>query len=138
MQKGLEETWHRTSPTSFQAHTRDMEFYRERISKTNPKFFRPRSLFRGLPRGISLAKHLFRGGTNRFFGKPCFCPLPKRGRFDENDENDGFAFYPLSTRASLLRPPKTTKMTKMAGVTQAKAWFRKSQVCSSLTCFSWI
>ena len=31
---------------------------------------------------------------------------------------------------SLLRPPKTTKM---AGVTQAKAWFRKSQVCSSLT-----
>ena len=25
------------------------------------------------------------------------------------------------------------KMTKMAGVTQAKAWFRKSPVCSSLT-----
>ena len=29
------------------------------------------------------------------------------------------------TRASLLRPPKTTKMAQMAGVTQAKAWFRK-------------
>ena len=66
------------------------------------------------------------GGTKRGFGKLCFCPLPKRGRFDENGENDEFAFYSLKTRASLLRPPKTTKMTKMAGVTQAKAWFRKS------------
>ena len=65
--------------------------------------------------------------------KKVFCPLkPKRGRFDENGENDKFAFYPLKTRASLLRPPKTTKMTKMAGVTQAKAWFRKSRACSSL------
>ena len=61
------------------------------------------------------------------------CRYPaKRGRFDENCENDEFAFYPLKTRASLLRPLKTTKMTKMAGVTQAKAWFRKSRVCSSL------
>ena len=66
-----------------------------------------------------------RGGTNRVFGKPCFCPLPKRGRFDENGENDEFAFYPLKARVSLLRPPKTTKMTKMAGVTREKAWFRK-------------
>ena len=40
-------------------------------------------------------------------------------------KNDEFAFYPLKTRASLLRPPETTKMTKMAVVTQAKAWFRK-------------
>ena len=52
-----------------------------------------------------------RGGTNRAFGKPCFCPLPKMGRFDENGEDDEFAFYPLKRRASLLRPPKTTKMT---------------------------
>ena len=72
------------------------------------------------------------GRTNRVFGKPCFCALPKRGHFDENGANDEFAFYPLKTRASLLRPPKTTKMTKMAGVTQEKAWFRKGQVCSSL------
>ena len=71
-----------------------------------------------------------RGGTNGVFGKPCFCPLPKRGRFDENGENDEFAFYPLKTRASLLRPLKTTKMTKMAGVTQEKAWFSKSRVCT--------
>ena len=78
-------------------------------------------------------RFLFRGGTNRVFGKPCFCPLPKRARFDENGENDEFAFYPLKTMASLFRPPQTTKMTKMAGVTQEKAWFRKSQVCSSLT-----
>ena len=74
----------------------------------------------------------FRGRTNRVFGKPCFCPLPKRGHFDENGENDEFAFYPLKTRVWLLRPPKTTKMTKMAGVTQEKAWFRKGRVCSSL------
>ena len=33
-------------------------------------------------------------------GKPCFCPLPKRrGRFDDNGENDEFAFFPLKTRA---------------------------------------
>ena len=68
-----------------------------------------------------------RGGTNRVFGKPCFCPLQKRGRFDENGENDESAFYPLKTRASLLGPPKTTKMTQMPGVTQAKAWFRNSR-----------
>ena len=70
-----------------------------------------------------------RGGTNRVFGKPCFCPLPKRGRFDENSENDEFALYPLKTRVSLLKPPKTTKMTK---ITQEKAWFGKSRVCTSL------
>ena len=68
-----------------------------------------------------------RGGTNRVFGKPCFCPLPKRARFDENGENDEFAFYPLKTMVSLLRPLQTTKMTKMAGVTQEKAWFRESR-----------
>ena len=71
-----------------------------------------------------------RGGTNRVFGTPCFCPLPKGGRFDENGENDEVAFYPLKTGVSLLRPPKTTKM---AGVTQEKAWFRKSRASSSLT-----
>ena len=26
------------------------------------------------------------------FGKPCLCPLLKRGDFDENGENDEFAF----------------------------------------------
>ena len=73
-----------------------------------------------------------RGRTSRVFGKPCLCPLPKRGHFDENGENDEFAFYPLKTRVWLLKPPKTTKMTKMAGVTQEKTWFRKGRVCSSL------
>ena len=75
-----------------------------------------------------------RGRTNRVFGKPCLCPLPKTGRFDENGENDEFAFYPLKTRVWLLRPPESeTKTTKMAGVTQEKAWLRKGRVCSSLT-----
>ena len=77
-----------------------------------------------------LQSQIGKTGTNRVFGKPCLCPVSKRGRFDESGENDECAFYPLKTRASLLRPPKTTKMTKMAGVTQAKAWFRKSWVCS--------
>ena len=53
---------------------------------------------------------------------------PKKGRFDENSENAEFAFYPLETRASLLRPLKTTKM---AGVTQARHG-SESRVCSSL------
>ena len=75
--------------------------------------------------GDEVVTYLFcRGDTNRVFGKPCLCPVPKRGRFDENGENDEFEFYPLKTRASLLRPPKMTKMTK---ITQAKAWFRKSR-----------
>ena len=73
------------------------------------------------------------GGTNRVFGKPCFCPLPKRGRFDENGENYEFAFYPLKTRVSPLIPPKTTIMTKMAGATREKAW-GENPVCSSLSC----
>ena len=60
------------------------------------------------------------------YGEPCLCPLPEFvGRFDENGENDEFAFYPLKTRASLLRPPKMMQMKKMAGATQAKAMVRK-------------
>ena len=49
------------------------------------------------------------------------CEPLRRGRFDENGENDEFAFDPQKTKASLLRTPKTTKVTKMAGVTQAEA-----------------
>ena len=40
----------------------------------------------------------------------------------------------MPLRIVLLRPPKTTKMTKMAGVTQAKAWFRKSRVSLGENC----
>ena len=69
------------------------------------------------------SRHIFGVEQTVLLVKHDFCPLPKRGRFDENGENDGFAFYPLKARASLLRPPKTTKT---AGVTQAKAWFRKA------------
>ena len=42
------------------------------------------------------------------------------------------ALYPPETGALLLRPPKTTKMIRLAGVTQAKAWFTTSMVFSSL------
>ena len=70
--------------------------------------------------------------TNFGVAQTVFLSPAKRGRFDENGENDEFTFYPLKTGVSLLGPPKTTKMTKMAGVTQEKAWFRKNLVCSSL------
>ena len=53
-----------------------------------------------------------RGGTTRVFGKLCFCPLPKGAVWTKTAKNGEFAFYPLKTRASPLRPPKTTKMTK--------------------------
>ena len=79
-----------------------------------------------IARLASVVHFYSRGGTNRVFGKPCFCPLPKRGRSDENGENDEFAVYPLKTRVSLLRPPKTTKMTKMAGVTQERHGLEKA------------
>ena len=59
-----------------------------------------------------------------FFGKPCFCPLPKTGLFNENGKNRECAFYPPKTRDSLLRPPKTTKM---AGVTQMFRDFREAR-----------
>ena len=65
-----------------------------------------------------------------FLAKPCFCPVPERGSWDENGDNDGFAFYPLKTSASLLRPPKMKKMTK---ITQAKAWFTHGMALCSLT-----
>ena len=71
-----------------------------------------------------VSKDLKIGVAQTVFLVPC-----ERGRSDENGENGEFAFYPLKTRASLLRPPK---MTKIAGVTQAKAWFRKSRFCPSL------
>ena len=29
---------------------------------------------------------------NGAFGKPCLCPLPTKGAFDENGENDEFTF----------------------------------------------
>ena len=59
----------------------------------------------------------------------------KRAPFWRKRRNDKFAFYPLKTRASLFRLPKTMKMTKMAGVTHAKAWFRKSRVSSLIPLF---
>ena len=81
-----------------------------------------RSVFGWSPRAKS-----FSGWHEPCFGKPCFCPCENlRGRFDENGENDEFAFYSLKTRAS-------TKMAKMTKIAQAKARFRKSRVCCFLS-----
>ena len=91
-------------------------------------------LERGLFRTVHFLEILLelRDSKDSSSGKTPFVMTPFPVPTDENGENDEFAFYPLKTRASLLRPPRTTKMMKMAGVTQANAWFRKSQVCSSL------
>ena len=58
---------------------------------------------------------------NSGWHKPCFwqtmfLSLVKRGCFDENGKNDEFTSFLLKTRVSLLKPPKTTKMTE---ITQA-------------------
>ena len=62
------------------------------------------------------------GCRNGRFGKRLFCPLPKTGGFDENrrKENSDIAFCPQKQGILLLGTRKSTKMTKMAGVTPAK------------------
>ena len=72
---------------------------------------------------------LFGVAQTVFLVNRVFVSFQQGGRFDEKGENDEFAVYPLKARVSFLRPPKTTKM---AVVTQAKTWFGKSGVCSSL------
>ena len=62
----------------------------------------------------------FRGGTNRVFGKPCFCPLPKRGHFDENGENDECAFYLLKTSGFALQTPENDENDENGGCHSGK------------------
>ena len=89
------------------------------------KHFRPGTQSGGLVTGVTEKLFVCQTFMRPFFGVAQ--TVPKRGRFDETAKTTNcIAFYPLKTRVSLLRPPKTTKMTKMAGVTQAKAWFRKN------------
>ena len=68
------------------------------------------------------------GCWNGRFGKRCFCPLPKTGGLRKIGDNSDIAFYPQKQGFLLLGPRKSTKMTKMAGVTQAKWPFAKSTV----------
>ena len=72
-----------------------------------------------------------RAGTNRVFGKPCFGPPPKKGPFWRKRRKRQICILPTANKGFAPQTPKTTKMA-MAGVTQEKAWFRKSRVCSSL------
>ena len=60
-------------------------------------------------------------------------PLPKTRDFDENGENHEFAFYTPKQGVLVVRSPKETKMTKMAGATQAKPWFTKNGVFTTLS-----
>ena len=74
------------------------------------------------------------GGTNLVFGKPYFCPCQRGAVLTKTAKMTNLhSTLATETRFSLLRPPKTTKMTEMVGVTQTQAWFRKSRVCASLS-----
>ena len=50
----------------------------------------------------------------------------------ENGENDEFAFYPQNQALCSSEPPKKDESDEMADVPQAKAWFTKRLVLSSL------
>ena len=54
---------------------------------------------------------------NGGFGKRWFCLLPKTRDFDENGENDEFAFYTQKQGVLVLRSPKMTKMVGHSGKT---------------------
>ena len=84
---------------------------------------------------ISVPSALREGCENGVFGKRCFCPLPKTGGFDEKWRKWRFTFYPQKQGVALLRARKPTKMTKMAGVPQAKPGFAKNRVFATLTFF---
>ena len=61
-----------------------------------------------------------RGCRNGRFEKRCFVPYRKQVVLTEIGANSDIAFYPHEQGILLFRPRKSTKMTKMAGVTQAK------------------
>ena len=72
---------------------------------------------------------VYRGPENGALGKPSFCPARKRVFFfNENGKKCRICILTSKTRALLLEPHETTKMTKMAGVPRARAWFTKSTV----------
>ena len=72
------------------------------------------------------------GWRNGRFGKRSFCPLPKTGGFDVNWQKFWYCILPTKKGVLLLGPRKSTKMTKLAGVTPAKWPFAKSTVLTTL------
>ena len=68
---------------------------------------------------------IYRGGTNRIFVKPCFCPLPKGAVLTKTAKMTNLHSTHCKQGLRSLDLRKRGKMTTMAGVTQAKAWFRK-------------
>ena len=63
-------------------------------------------------------------------GNGGFVPCIKKD-VDENGEEDEFVRH-AKPRLLVLRKPKTTKMTKVAGVPQTKPWFTDSGVLKTL------
>ena len=74
-----------------------------------------------------------RGPKNAAFGKACLCPLPERGVFTKTAKMTNFRSNPVKQGLCCSDPVKMTKMTKMADVTQPKAWFTKGMLSCSLT-----
>ena len=70
---------------------------------------------------------IIQGGTSLVFGKPLFCPLPKRARFDENGENDEIAFASENDEndENDANDENDENDENNENDTQAKAWFRK-------------
>ena len=77
-----------------------------------------------------------------YFGVPkmvllvnrAFVP-PEKGGFWRKWRKWRICILTSKTRALLLEPRETTKMTKMAGVPRARAWFTKSTVSWTLNIF---
>ena len=63
----------------------------------------------------------------------CFFVPGKTEDSDENGESHEICILHTKTRVLVLRTPKITTMTKMAGVTQAKPWFTESGVLTTPT-----
>ena len=61
-----------------------------------------------------------------FLENSALAPCRKQVALTKSDGNDDCKFYPLKQGALLLRPEKLTKMTKMAGVTQAEPPFARN------------
>ena len=77
-------------------------------------------------------RHLIRVAQTVFLVNRVFAPCQK-GAILTKTANMTNLHFTTENKVFAPQTPKTTKMTKMAGVTQAKAWFRESRVCSSLT-----
>ena len=98
---------------------------RQKLARTFQKSSGKRGVFGMSGYWVGLWSGFCRNGR---FWKWCFCPLPKTGGLRKSVK---IAFYPQKQGSLLLKPRKSTKMRKMAGVTQAKPPLAKSTVVAT-------